>query len=201
MQSGKLPVDSETCPIVIRPSNATGRDINCALILGRPGTVDWNQVLPTPPIDAPIPTCRSKTPVVPRGETERPTPVTRILWNVQLSKPLQAIRNLENDIPGPKDFAKVDKLHQSILDLHDKIPSAFRLDEPDTQWDDEPDMHWLQACRFYFAQLHQFGLMALHRSYVFHQKGSRAEAIQASLRMLEIQKMTYQGLPPDTWRK
>lgn len=175
-------------------------DINCALILGRPGTVDWNQVLPTPPIDAPIPTCRSKTPVVPRGETERPTPITRILWNVQLSKPLQAIRNLENDIPGPKDFEKVDKLHQSILDLHDKIPSAFRLDEPDTQWDDEPDMHWLQASRFYFAQLHQFGLMALHRSYVFHRKGSRAEAIQASLRMLEIQKMTYQGLPPDTWR-
>ncbi|KAF7541228.1 hypothetical protein G7Z17_g11993 [Cylindrodendrum hubeiense] len=175
-------------------------DLNCAIILGRPGTVDWNQVLPTPPVDAPIPTARSKTPVVPRGEKDRPTPVTRILWNVQLCKPLKAIRNLENEVPSPKDFAKVDQLHQSILDMHDKIPSAFRLDEPDTQWDDEPDMHWLQACRFYFAQLHQFGLMALHRSYVFHRKGSRAEAIQASLRMLEIQKMTYQGLPPDTWR-
>ncbi|KAK7397815.1 hypothetical protein QQX98_012818 [Neonectria punicea] len=175
-------------------------DLNCAIILGRPGTVDWNQVLPTPPIDAPILTDRSKTPVVPRDETDRPTPVTRILWNVQLAKPLQAIQNLENEAPSVKDLTKVHQLHQSILDLHDKIPSAFRLDEPNTQWDDEPDMHWLQACRFYFAQLHQFGLMALHRSYVFHRKESRAEAIQASLRMLEIQRMTYQGLPPDTWR-
>ncbi|KAK7430606.1 hypothetical protein QQZ08_002898 [Neonectria magnoliae] len=175
-------------------------DLNCAIVLGRPGTVDWNQVLPTPPIDAPIPTDRSKMPVVPREETDRPTPITRILWNVQLAKPLQAIQNLENEAPSVKDVTKVHQLHQSILDLHDKIPSAFRLDEPNTQWDDEPDMHWLQACRFYFAQLHQFGLMALHRSYVFHRKESRAEAIQASLRMLEIQRMTYQGLPPDTWR-
>ncbi|KAH7155022.1 hypothetical protein B0J13DRAFT_215231 [Dactylonectria estremocensis] len=175
-------------------------DLNCSTILGRPGTIDWNQTLPTPPVDTSIPTNRSKTPVVPRGETERPSPVTRILWNVELAKPLQAIRNLEMELPNPKDFPKVDQLHQSILDLHDRIPPAFRLDDPDTQWDDEPDMRWLQACRFYFAQLHMFGLMALHRSYVFHRKRSRAEAIQASLRMLEIQKMTFQGLPPDTWR-
>ncbi|KAI5466953.1 hypothetical protein BGZ63DRAFT_346626 [Mariannaea sp. PMI_226] len=175
-------------------------DINCACILGRPGVIDWNRPLPTPPIDAPLPTNRASTPVVPRGENDPPTPVTRVIWNIELSKLLQAIRNLENEEAYQSNFAKVDQLHQRILDCHEKIPASFRLDDPDTRWDDEPEMQWLQACRFYFAQLHQFGLMALHRPYVFHRKESRAEAIQASLRMLEVQKMTFQGLPPDTWR-
>lgn len=175
-------------------------DINCAIILGRPGTVDWNQPLPTPPVDAPLPTDRTNTPVVSRDETDKPTPITRVLWNVHLARLLQAFRNLEVEGPYRTDFTKVDQLHQTVLDLYDKIPAVFRLDDPDTRWDDEPDMQWLPACRFYFAQLHQFGLMALHRPYVFHRKESRAEAIQASLRMLEIQKMTFQGLPPDTWR-
>lgn len=172
------------------------------MVLGRPGTVDWNQTLPTPPIDAAIPKDRSKTPVIPRDdEKDHPTPLTRILYTNQLAGPLKAIQNLEKDGPCPKDFSKVDEVHRSIRDLEDAMPPVFRLENPDTRWDDLPDMDWIQACRYYFAQLHQFSLMALHRPYVFNRKESRSEAIQASLRMLELQKMTFHGLPPDSWRK
>ncbi|KAM5358720.1 hypothetical protein ACJZ2D_015037 [Fusarium nematophilum] len=175
-------------------------DLNCALVLGRPGTIDWNQAMPTPPVDTPIPRDRSKTPVVPRGKDDRPTPVTRLLWNYQLCGPLLAIQNLENDGPCPRGFAKVDQVHQSILDLDNNMPPEFRLDNPDTRWDGHPEAHWFQANRYYFAHLHQFSRIALHRPYVFNRKESRAEAISASLRALEIQKMTFEGLPPDSWR-
>ncbi|KAF4975061.1 hypothetical protein FZEAL_8107 [Fusarium zealandicum] len=175
-------------------------DLNCALVLGRPGTVDWNQVLPTPPIDAPIPQDRNKTPVSPRGEDDHPTPITRHLWNYQLCGPLRAIRDLENEGPYPMDFSKVDQIHQTIMDLDKKTPPSFRLDSPDTRWDNLPDTHWYQANRYYYAHLHQFSRIALHRPYVFNRKESRDEAIRASLKTLEIQKMTFEGLPPDSWR-
>lgn len=176
-------------------------DINCALVLGRPGIVNWNLPLPTPPVDVVTPKNRSQSPVLPRNEKDCPTPLTRILWMYELAGPLKAIQDVERDGAYPKDFSKVDKIHREIHDLDQRVPPAFRLDNPDTTWDDQPDMDWIQACRFYFAQLHQFSLMALHRPYVFNRKVSRLEALQASLRMLELQKMTFQGLPPDSWRK
>ncbi|KAF5006106.1 hypothetical protein FDECE_7478 [Fusarium decemcellulare] len=175
-------------------------DLNCAMVLGRPGTVDWNQVLPSPPVDAPIARDRSKTPVVPRREDDPPTPITRLLWNLQLCGPLRAIQNLENEGPYPRDSNKIDQLHQSIVELDEKMPPAFRLDNPDTRWDSQPEVHWYQATRYYFAHLHQFSKTALHRPFVFNRKESRVEAMQASLRALEIQKMTFEGLPPDSWR-
>ncbi|KAM0187813.1 hypothetical protein ACHAPA_010372 [Fusarium lateritium] len=175
-------------------------DLNCAMILGRPGTVDWNQALPTPPVDAPIPENRNKTPVVPRGEDDHPTPITRLLWNCKLCGPLRAIQNLEVGGAYPMDPAKIDEIHQSILDLDKNIPPSFRMNNPDTRWDRLPETHWYLANRFYFASLHEFSKMALHRPFVFNRLESRVEAIPASLKTLEIQKMTFEGLPPDSWR-
>ncbi|KAM0419364.1 hypothetical protein ACHAPD_002923 [Fusarium lateritium] len=175
-------------------------DLNCAMILGRPGTVDWNQTLPTPPVDAPIPQNRNKTPVVPRGEDDHPTPITRLLWNYQLCKPLRAIQNLEVRGSYPLDSEEIDQIHQSIQDLDKTIPSSFRMDNPDTRWDHLPEAHWYTANRYYFASLHGFSKMALHRPFIFNRAESRAEAIHASLKTLEIQKMTFEGLAPDSWR-
>ncbi|KAI8720507.1 Zn(2)-C6 fungal-type domain-containing protein [Fusarium sp. LHS14.1] len=175
-------------------------DLNCAMVLGRPGTIDWNQLLPTPPVDAILPENRDKSPIVPRGEDDPPTPITRLLWNYQLCGPLREIMNLENEGSYPVDFSKVDQVHQSILDLDKKMPPSFRLENPDTRWDDRPEAHWYRANRYYFAHLHQFSKTALHRPYVFNRKESRVEAINSSLRTLEIQKMTFEGLPPDSWR-
>ncbi|KAH7246139.1 hypothetical protein BKA59DRAFT_477294 [Fusarium tricinctum] len=175
-------------------------DLNCAMVLGRPGTVDWNQALPTPPIDAPIPENRNKTPVVPRGEDDHATPITRILWNYKLCGPLRAIQNLEVGGSYPMDPLKIDGIHQSILDLDKNMPPSFRMENPDTRWDHLPEAHWYPANRFYFASLHEFSKMALHRPFIFNRLESRVEAIHASLKTLEIQKMTFEGLPPDSWR-
>ncbi|EMT68415.1 hypothetical protein NOF04DRAFT_15044 [Fusarium oxysporum II5] len=175
-------------------------DLNCAMILGRPGTVDWNQTLPTPPVDAPIPQNRTKMPVVPRSEDDHPTPITRLLWNYELCGPLRAIQNLEVDGAYPMDPAKIDEIHQCILNLDKKMPASFRMENPDTRWDHLPEAHWYPANRFYFASLHEFSKMALHRPFIFNRLESRVEAIHASLKTLEIQKMTFEGLPPDSWR-
>lgn len=175
-------------------------DLNCAVVLGRPGTVDWNQNVPTPPIDAPIPQDRSKTPVVPRSRDDPPTPITVVLWIYQLCGPLRAIQSLESEKPTPQTFEKVTQIQQSMLDLTSRIPPDLRLENPDTRFDNDPNLQWLPACRFYVATLHQFSLMALHRPYVFHRKISRTEAVKASIGMLELQKMTFEGLSPDSWK-
>ncbi|KAI1056248.1 hypothetical protein LB507_001886 [Fusarium sp. FIESC RH6] len=175
-------------------------DLNCAMILGRPGTIDWNQTLPTPPVDAPIPKNRDKTPVVPRGEDDHPTPITRLLWNYELCRPLLAIQNLEVKGSYPLDPDKIEKIHKSIQDLDKTMPPSFRMDNPDTRWDNLPETHWYTANRYYFASLHEFSKMALHRPFIFNRAESRVEAIHASLKTLEIQKLTFEGLPPDSWR-
>lgn len=178
------------------------RDINMSLILGRPGGVDVRHGFPSIPIDAAIPKDQSKTPVVPRDEAvEPPTPLTRGLWLWQLSRALFDIRELEEDGPYPKDFSKVDKVRQKIMAIDDCKPAVFRRKNPDTRWDDYPDMKWLPTVRYYVAQLHEFNLMALHRPYMFHRRESRSNALKASIEMLELQRLTFKGLPPESWRK
>ena len=115
-----------------------------------------------------------------------------------LTLPLREIQDLEQDGPYPKDFSKVGMVHQHIMDLNEKKPAAFRLNNPDTRWDSTA---WIQPTRLYVAQMHEFSLMALHRPYVFHRKESRTEALRASLEMLELQRLFFEGLPPEAWRK
>ena len=127
-----------------------------------------------------------------------PTPLTRGLWLHSLSLPLRQIQELEQLGPYPKDFSKVNMVHERIMELDDKKPAAFRLQNPDTRWD---DMAWIQPTRLYLAQMHEFSLMALHRPYIFHRKESRIEALRASVEMLELQRIFLESLPPEAWRK
>lgn len=172
------------------------------LVLGRPGNMDWRHTLPSLPIDARLPTDRSKTPIVPRNEaSEPPTALTRIIFLYKAIVPLRDIQDLEQDGPYPKDFTKVDKVHQKIMDINDSKPAVFRLQNPDTRWDEDPNLYWIKAARLYLEQIHLFNLMALHRPYVFHREKSREEALLTSLDMLEIQRQMFIGLPSLTWRK
>lgn len=88
------------------------------------------------------------------------------------------------------------------MSLHDSTPAIFRLQNPDTSWDDDADVApWIQVSRYYFQLLHAFSLMALHRPYVFHRKQSRDEALSAGLTMLEMQRLMFEGLSSASWRK
>ncbi|KAL0940865.1 fungal specific transcription factor domain-containing protein [Colletotrichum truncatum] len=176
-------------------------DIHCALVLGRPGSIDWRILPPSLPIDTPLPKDRRKTPIAPRDdEKDPPTPLTRGIWAFKLVGPMREILELEHDGPCPKDYAKVDRVHQMCMELDEMAPAYFRLENPDRRWDDEPSCYWLQSVRFYLPQMNLFNLMALHRPYIFNRQKSRTEALKASIEMLHRQMLTFQGLEPGSWR-
>ncbi|PTB67549.1 hypothetical protein BBK36DRAFT_1116503 [Trichoderma citrinoviride] len=178
-------------------------DIHMCLILGRPGALDWRHGMPTLPIDArfTMNSDRSKTPVIPREEgRDPPTPLTRNLFLYKTMIPLRDIQDLESEGPCPRDFSKVHKVQQKIMENHDNTPAVFRIENPDRQWDNEPDLHWLPQARCLCEQMFHFTLVALHRPYIFHREESRVEVIKGSLGMLEMQRQLFVGLPPKSWK-
>jgi hypothetical protein len=115
--------------------------------------------------------------------------------------PLRDIRDLEQEGQSPKDFSAVDRLHQHILDLDRSLPSYFRLEATNWKWDSHPDCSWLVPTRFYLAKMTYFNLLALHRPYIFNRSKSRTEALKASLGLLRIQNLEFQGTHPTSWKK
>jgi len=149
-----------------------------------------------------MPADRSKTPVTGRDEErDPPTPLTRALEAFKLMSPMRDILDLEQDGPCPKDYTKVDKVYAQCMALSEAIPAYFRLENPDTRWDEHPECFWIPSVRFYLPQLHLFNLMALHRPYVFNRAKSRQEALKASIDMLHRQKLTFKGTPRNSWKK
>ncbi|KAI1858709.1 uncharacterized protein JN550_012541 [Neoarthrinium moseri] len=175
-------------------------DLHTGAVLGRPTSVDFRVLRRTEPVDAPIPKDRRKTPVFPRSEQDPPTPLTRSLWAFEAMRPLRDILDLEKEGPFPKDFSRVTKLHQELLDLQERTPPYFRLENPDTQFDHLPECWWLPLVRPALPQLISFNLMALHRPYIFTRASSRHEALKASLDMLEAQRSQFRALDPQQYK-
>ncbi len=175
-------------------------DIHTGIVLGRPTTIDLSLKPPTLPIDAPLPKDRSKTPVTVRENDTLPTPLTRCLWAYHVMAPLREVLDLEKEGPCPKDFSKVDQLHQKLLDIDDRTPAFFRLDNPDTRYDNDPECYWLPMVRATLPQLSSFNFIALHRPYIFTNPRSRIEALKASLKMLHAQRIHFQSLRPPQYK-
>ncbi|KAI0137118.1 fungal-specific transcription factor domain-containing protein [Xylariales sp. AK1849] len=175
-------------------------DLHTGAVLGRPTSVDHRTLKRTAPVDAPIPKDRRKTPIFPRGENDPPTPLTRALWSYEMIRPLRDILDLEKEGPFPKDFSKVEKLHRELLELQERTPPYFRLENPDTRFDHLPKCGWLPQVRPTLPQLLAFNFMALHRPYIFTRSSSRHEALKASLYMLEAQRIHFQGLSPQQYK-
>lgn len=173
-----------------------------SLILARPGVIDWRNPLPSPPVDARPAKDLSRIPVLPRDpERDPPTPTTSTLWMLQLLGPLREILDMEKEGPCPKDFSKVDRIHQALIDLEETKPPVLRTENPDTRWDHLPELYWLPYKRAYYGGLVQFSIMCLHRPYIFHRRASREAALKAGITMLEAQRQSFEGLPPQSWRK
>ncbi|KAK1760644.1 fungal-specific transcription factor domain-containing protein [Echria macrotheca] len=177
-----------------------GWDVHTGVVLGRPISINAGMAAPTLPIDAPIPRDRSREPVLPRGENDPPTPLTRAICAYHVMLPLREIVELEKEGPCPKDFGKVDALHRRMLEIEAKTPAFFRLDNPDTRFDDHPDCYWLPAVRATLPQLMSFNFMALHRPYIFTRPKSRTAALRASLNMLHAQRLHFQSLKPHQYK-
>ncbi|KAF3012053.1 hypothetical protein E8E14_009365 [Neopestalotiopsis sp. 37M] len=175
-------------------------DLHTGAVLGRPTSVDMRTFKRSTPTDAPIPADRRKTPIFARGENDPPTPLTRGLWAFECMRPLRDILDLEKEGPFPKDFSKVEKLHQELLDLQERTPPELRLENPDTRFDHLPECHWITLARPTLPQLISFNFMALHRPYIFTRASSRHEALKASLDMLEAQSIHFKGLNPEQYK-
>ncbi|KAI0010651.1 hypothetical protein F4779DRAFT_577112 [Xylariaceae sp. FL0662B] len=173
-----------------------GWDLHTGAVLGRPTSIDYRVLNRSVPIDAIIPKDRRKTPILVRGENDPPTPLTRAIWSWDIMRPLREILDLEKEGPFPKNFSKVEKIHKELLDLQARTPPPFRLENPDTRFDDLPECWWLPYVRPTLPQLISFNIMALHRPYVFTRASSRHEALKASLDMLEAQRLYFAVLKP-----
>ncbi|XDG02824.1 hypothetical protein ABKA04_002439 [Annulohypoxylon sp. FPYF3050] len=173
-----------------------GWDLHTGAVLGRPTSVDFRLVNRSLPVDSLIPKDTRKSPIMQRGENDPPTPLTRALWSWEVMRPLRDILDLEKEGPFPKDFSKVEKIHQELLDLQARTPPPFRLQNPDTRFDQLPECSWLPFVRPTLPQLISFNIMALHRPYVFTRVTSRHEALKASLDMLDAQKTYFSLLKP-----
>ncbi|KAI1095204.1 hypothetical protein F5B19DRAFT_489748 [Rostrohypoxylon terebratum] len=173
-----------------------GWDLHTGAVLGRPTSVDFRLVNRSLPVDSLIPKDTRKSPIMQRGENDPPTPLTRALWSWEVLRPLRDILDLEKEGPFPKDFSKVEKIHQELLDLQARTPPPFRLQNPDTRFDHLPECSWLPFVRPTLPQLISFNIMALHRPYVFTRVTSRHEALKASLDMLDAQKTYFSLLKP-----
>ncbi|KAI1766841.1 hypothetical protein GGR53DRAFT_180964 [Hypoxylon sp. FL1150] len=176
--------------------NLLGWDLHTGAVLGRPTSVDFRLMTRALPIDSLIPKDRRKSPIVPRGDNDPPTPLTRAIWSWEAMRPLRDILDLEKEGPFPKDFSKVEKIHQELLDLQARTPPPFRMENPDTRFDHLPECWWLPFVRPSLPQLISFNIMALHRPYVFTRATSRYEALKASLDMLEAQKSYFALMKP-----
>lgn len=177
-----------------------GWDVHTGVVLGRPISISVSMASPTLPVDAPIPKDRSRTPVLPRSENDPPTPLTRAIWAYHVMAPLREIVELEKEGACPKDFSKVDALHQRMLEIEAQTPPYFRLENPDTTFDDHPDCYWLPFVRATLPQLMSFNFMALHRPYIFTRPKSRKAALLASLNMLHAQRLHFQSLKPQQYK-
>ncbi|KAL2020765.1 hypothetical protein VTK56DRAFT_7963 [Thermocarpiscus australiensis] len=175
-------------------------DVHMACLLGRPTNISLGMVQPSLPVDAPPPKNRSKTPVLPRGENDPPTPLTKSIWAYRVVRPLMEILELEKEGPCPKDFRRVDRLHDELLDLAARTPPCLRPENPDTRFDALPACYWLPMARLVLPQFLSFQLMALHRPYVFTRAKSRTEALKASLDMLHAQRLHFMALKPQMYK-
>lgn len=177
-------------------------DVQMGVVLGRPTTVDLllDVVLP---VDCILPTSlaeRATMSVQPRGENDPPTPLSRAIWAFGAITPLRAILELEKQGPVPRDFAAVDRLHDELIQVQEAIPPYFRLENPDTRFDELSECYWLPAIRVTVPQVTIFNRIALHRHYIFTRARSRLEAVRACLAMLSIQRVHFSQLKPQQYR-
>ncbi|CAK7222763.1 hypothetical protein SBRCBS47491_004971 [Sporothrix bragantina] len=177
-------------------------DVQMGVILGRPITVDMNARI-TLPVDCIMPKTfaqRSTMPVQLRGENDPPTPLSRAIWSFEAISPLRTILEFEKEGPCPRDFSRVDALHEKIVDLEARTPPFFRMDNPDTRFDDLPGFAWLPSIRATMPQIMIFNYMALHRPYIFTRAKSRTEALKACIRMLQVQRVHFASLKPQQYK-
>lgn len=168
------------------------------MVLGKSLTLSVNDCLIVPPTDCEIPRDRKSIAPSPRCFYEKPTVFTIRLLEYQLGLHFHDIKALEAEGPYPRDYSKVERLHQRAVDFIDKIPPIYRSDNPDTSFDDQ--CPWLPAQREYLKSNAWLFLLLLHRTYIFSIAQSRTEIMKAGIQMLHAQQKFFCSLQPQQYK-
>jgi hypothetical protein len=174
--------------------NLQSWDAHMALVLGRPTSMGNTDVNVTFPIDTPSTKNHRGTAPLPRSESDPPTPLTMLINTAKFILVLHDILALQKEGVHPKDYTKVERLHQEIVKRQEQTHPCLRSDNPDTTYDDRNDCKWLQPARQTLASSYGFLIMALHKPYVFTNSNSRHEALKAGLTILQAQRRLFQNL-------
>jgi hypothetical protein len=168
------------------------------MVLGKPLNFKPNDYKIVPPTDCDIPENQRTTAPFERSAYDRPNTFTVRLLEYRLHRHLPKIRELEAEGPYPRDYSKVERLHQTAHDYIATLPAAYRLENPDTTSDDDCPM--LASQRPYLVGTVWMFILVLHRPYIFSIPQSRTEVLNAGIKMLNAQQRFYLTLKPYHYR-
>ncbi|RFU24785.1 hypothetical protein B7463_g11553, partial [Scytalidium lignicola] len=167
-------------------------DSEMGIVLGKPLNVNLRDCLTSPPVDVKVTENLKTTAPFPRGEFDKPTSLTLRLIEYRLQINLPKVRELESEGPFPKDYTKVQLLHQEALNYMDTLPALYRFVNPDKSFDIE--CPWLAAQREYLHTVAWYFILALHKPYTFTIPESRKEIMRAGIEILQAQKRNFECL-------
>ncbi|KAH8801381.1 hypothetical protein F5884DRAFT_806443 [Xylogone sp. PMI_703] len=167
-------------------------DSEMGMVLGKPLNINLRDCIICPPIDTKVIENLKTTAPFPRAESDKPTSFTQRLIEYRLQIYLPKIRELELEGPFPKDYSRVQRLHQEALTYMDTMPAIYRLENPDRSFDAE--CPWLPPQREYLCTVTWYFILALHKPYAFTIPESRKEIIRAGIEMLKAQQREFECL-------
>ena len=148
------------------------------------------------PMDCNIPKDPSRVvPLTVATDTDQnePTSISASLIRYKLTLLIHEIRALKADKPHPKDYSIVQRLHEQVTSVMDKIPPVLRHQNPDMSWDSTHP--YLPQQRESLLTLANMVIMALHRPHIFAHAESRRAALQAAISTLESQQRSFNQTP------
>ncbi|OCT51656.1 hypothetical protein CLCR_08064 [Cladophialophora carrionii] len=173
-------------------------DSQMGMVLGKPLNFKPNDYTIIVPTDCEIPRNRTSMAPFQRAESDKPNTFTVRLLEYHIHKYLPQVRELEAQGPYPRDYGKVERLHQIALDYIASIPPIYRFENADRSYDVECP-HLASQREFLCATVWLFVLM-LHRTYIFSIAKSRTEILKAGIEMLNAQQRFFLTLEPHHYR-
>ncbi len=168
------------------------------MVLGKPLNFKINDYSITSPIDCEIPKNRTSTAPFQRIDYDKPNTFTVRLLEYQIHRYLPQVRELEAEGAHPRDFSKVERLHQVALDYIATMPPTYRFKNPDRSFDDACPM--LASQREFLCATVWLFILVLHRPYIFSVAQSRTEILKAGIHMLNAQQRLFLTLKPHHYR-
>lgn len=168
------------------------------MVLGKSLTLNLSDCNIVPPTDCEIPTNRKSTAALPRAPDEKPNEYTIRFLEYQLTSNLHGVKALEAEGPYPRDYGKVERLHQLAVSYLDTVPAIYRSDNPDTSFDRE--CPWLPAQREHLCSAAWIFVLLLHRTYLFSIPKSREAIMRAGIETLRAQQRFFDLLQPHHYK-